>query len=726
MKRETFHLLLLVSLLGLFGTPVAALVTYTDNFEDDTVPNQPTADWYEFTFTAPGGGQGRVTSAASLSTVNSVIIQDSSGSETHTRFDLSPFGIDYCESAPTGFWQFAVNFQQFPNVGQIIEFQIRDPDDSTRGPGVTVFDTGNIRAEIDNTAGLIFAPLITNNWYDIRLSLSVDGCESNNAMTVTAYVTDGVTGAEVGLQQVTDPGVPCSDNSPTCVFDEFLIGTPGATQMTLYLDDLVAGNVNDPPPAPIGALATVAVTNLVGFSVDRTATTVIVRHDNGDDVSTYSGNTLAFGATEDTDCTRSDAVLAQRTPSGPLVLYMDCEPGGNPDTFKIRSGALNVPGDLSGCGTGCADIDTDEFASPVDDDQLELAEVVTFPIDFNVRQSGTGINNPSLRTWKTAWAWSGTGSLTGEVGVALYTNCQGTITCDDDARLARQNFGGTSGAAEDVCTGQDGTQPYMAVADTSVPTQIYPITFSNSTRTGTTISDLRATIGTPSVFGGQQGSAIGVACGQGRIGIVTPTTVSVVSRNGGAPLWTTPCSCKTRGIAMSDVRTNGTQYVAWLDGTGYRVAHTNNGTQVASGTFGTISGHTDTAMDSNAQFYYIASNDLVAVYPIHFITGSIGTEGQPGATISGTGPAINFIGAPIPIPEGFTSFGWKLFMGALLIFGIAAVGFFSFDKSIPGLYAGGFTGFLISWGTDLLNTVSITAIIVLIILGIYLSRRFNG
>lgn len=718
-SREFRILLAEILLLSFLSLPVLALADYEEDFEDDTPGAAPTEDWY--TFSSQGSGSFAATTSVALNSI-SLRFSKTTATEVVATIDAGAKITKVCDEGTDNGAnvKFAFNIVELPNAG-VVQLGIYDAPLNAFATKayLEISSTGQISAVARGDSGSEFSTAFTTTiaagtWYNATLTMIP--CSGAVLRAYLVNQDESVTvNAAGGFSQTS--------------FHHFSVYSPtSSTTVNLRVDNLQFNNMQDPPPTAVDALVTVAVTGLVGLSTDRNTNTLILRHDSGDDISTYTANNLGFSATEETDCDREDAVLAQNTPSGPLVMYLDCDGPGDPDpdTWKIRTGALTVP-DLNSCGEGCADIDVQQFDGVDDGSQIELAEVATFPIDLNVRQGPTF---GGARSWKTAWAWSGTGDLAGEIGIAHYTNCQEPVGCPDDAQLNRKTFKASADEPEDICTGLHGNQVYMAVADTGAPTQVYPVTFFNESRVSTIgISDLRSVMGNPAVFSGSQGGAIGVACGQGRVGIVTATTISVVPRNGGAPLWTATCSCKERGVAMSFVRpTDNEQYVAWLDGTDYKLAYANNGTIVADGDFGTVADHTDMYLDQYAQYLIIGSNDLVALYDTFQVVGSIGSEGQPGSTTTTSGPGLLAdAGLTLGTSLGVGEFGGNLLWGAILI-AACAVGSATAFRNIRAVaaIAGAILGFIGAWALGFFSTAVVFSVVILLVVALILLRRGGG
>lgn len=473
----------------------------------------------------------------------------------------------------------------------------------------------------------------------------------------------------------------------------------------------------------IGAAATSATfTNLGGFSVDKTGTLVLIRTDTGQQVRSLSGSSLVSINNEDTDCDDGEGVMAQNTPSeGAMAFYLRCNAGGGPDKFQIRTAGLGIP-DLNGCPdaiTECYNLEEEEFEGATDGDQAEFSETDQIPIDMSVR-STSGLNR-----WQTAWAWTGKDTKAGEAGIAVFTKIN---QADDDAKLHRIAVHGTSGILTDICTGVDDGQAYFAVVGNDGPSKAYPFSFFNETNLDLELV-LRADIDTPAVFSGSANEAAGVACGGGLIIINTYTQVSVWDRAGGAsPLWVEDCTCTAHGSAISHVRPDGKQFAGWIDQDGtWTVVHAGNKSEVANGVYSyDAATYQSVVMDMNAQNLFIASDNIVERFPISEATGEISEESGDDEAAVPTGGIFGPGVANLVSTGTFSAFGASLFMGVLMMAGMAVTlgsspailtkgqsGF-----SIVLALIGVILGFLLAWAFGLFSTSVVASVVILALIGI--------
>lgn len=705
MKRPFLPIAFLLTVLLITWIPGAlASKTYTETFEDDHPPATPTAAFYTWSDSG-SGGTSRTSSAKALGSVSYLVDNTGvAGVGVDSFFDYGTVGVDFCNS---GQIKFALNIATMPVAGKLALFQFGGTF------AMQLQDTGAVRLVSGANTGSDFATLSTNTWYNVTLSIvqNSGSCAAGAAtFRMTAYILEIDAASTLTSSSQTCP----------CTFPRIeFAGSGTGNHDKFYIDNLAAVNVQDPPPTSVSSDATSSTfTNLVGFSVDRTSSLAIVRTDSGDFIRTLSSVDLSTQASEDTDCTRNDNVLSQYTPSGPLVLYTDCDGSGNPDTFKIRTSALNAP-ELSGCGAGCADLDSNTFVSNADDDQTQFSQVEQFPIDFNVHHEAFNVN-----TYKLAWAWSGQGSRAGEVGIATYTDCTEAIGCPDYAELSRVTFGGTSSAvADDMCTSIDtGGHFWMASADATAPGKTYPVTWTNiSDPINTNHDDLRAVIGSAATF--PVSGPIAVACGHSRVAFNTASQVSVWPESGGAaPLWTASCTCKTRGVTLSNIRPDGMQFVAWLDGnTGY-IAYANNGTKIGSVAY-TQSGFTEVKMQEYAQSLYIASNNVVKRFAINSVTGVVSSGGTEISATPSNGAFFAGSGALVGASLGIGSFGGNLFLG-IVCMGICAVGVgTALSGRIIGFLIGGIAGFCFAWAFGFFSTAVVFTLVVLGLLAFFFLNK---
>lgn len=732
-KPRLLALFILLALVPLPFTPgsSAQSTNFIETFETPASGELPANAAY--TFTTSGSGTFRTHTDQFKNGAQSYRQTSETAGATAGRFS---FG-DSRNLCATGLTSGVVRF--WFRIGELSDaapntnptWQTLDEGGNSRGMWFTVSRTGgtitagSMQAEVLTGSGTLHAGIAANTWYKIEARFfDCAGAKIN-------YFLYNSAGTEIGNHLADGTGAAIT--SVTRI--ELKSLTSGNDPV--YIDDLEwRGSADAAPPAQdVGAQYTSAqfTANFAGFRMDRSGSLGIVRYEGGDKIATLTG-TMATGATEDTDCTRTNAVMAAFTPNeGPLVFYAKCSTGaGNPiSEFRIRNALLQAP-TLGDCGTGCATILVSEFS---DDgatiEQADFGEMVSFPIDFS-KNAVEPINNfNSIEVFKTAWAFSGTGTRAGYIGVATYTNCQDQPGCDDDAFSIVQYTGATSDVT-DVCAGHDATGSYMAVVASGVSTQIYPISWTNVTTDHGT--RLRATFGGAATQSGSLASAIGIACGGPTVGIAGGVVAAVDWRSGTVkPGWPKACSCAARGVAVSEVRSDGKQFMAWIDGTKWYVAHVSNGTIVGEGLHGAASSG-DTfriQMDGNAQTVFVANSGTdrrVRAFPIHSApgggTGTIGGGAGPGATVApvaGTG-LFDGAGAQVGTSIGGGTFGGNMFLGVLTIAGVAA-GFFAFTKGhIAGAIAGVAVGTVLAWGLGFFSGGTVFVLVMLCGGGLYLFK----
>jgi len=473
-----------------------------------------------------------------------------------------------------------------------------------------------------------------------------------------------------------------------------------ATDFTAPLTDLLVShtgsagpgqwvdNINFPAGAPASFTTTVAVTNLVGFSVDSTGTNLLAATTGGTTVNTFAAATLTSLATEAEVCSGKYGF------AGPVnVAYPHCSSSTTIDAMRIRTPQLTTPSDACAwCETTLTEA---AIINPGSQNQLQIQGVSDFPIDYSrVDDSGTVVN--------VGFAWRATGtSGDGTIGVSdIAFNHGGT----PDTHFAVVSVG--SQLPNSMCIVRDPDAPpgtsgkdyiYENVLNENV--KGYLVSFSQSL--GGTFNGAFQPAFTQ-IFPGTSATANarGIACGIGHFAILNLNQLTVWKCRTGctAPILTIPgiTAGASNGVTMSE---DG-KWVSWVDGTTWSVACADTacpnghtlGQIVATGPVesGTYIGN---QLQGAGTQLWIGTSTSISRYDIHASTtgndtvfnppcsgASCNIPGGSSSTNSGTGGLLGLnpanldpTGSGNPVTGGF-------FEAVLLILGFAVAG----TAIIPG------------------------------------------
>lgn len=704
--------LLTLPFLAVLAAPAGATISYTDDFNADGLGALPTSEFYT------ASGSGLVTGDVAVSGRSAVQTLTSTATSGITFTGTT--AVNLCGG--TLLFSVYVTDMPGPDASNYVRLQV--------GTVATLrlYGDGTIELLVDATSAIMpGAAWSADTWY--RVGFQFIDCGEN-------IIRASINGTGTGAVEVNAASGETSAR-------DFSVGGVLQAGVTarVYLDDLCYCDSQDPPPTTITQTGAITpVTNLNGFSASPAGGYFLIRTDGGDWVRSYSGENMAGGTgtnAHEVNCNRQNGVFASVSPY--LVGFVGCDSGTSfANALTIRNwtdlSSLDSHAGSLACDWADTNIAFSASGGSFSINQGQVGEVVTVPLDHSVRTN----NNPAAgkRTCSTAWAYTSTNN-DGKIGVAAYTAKEDTST--DGFSSVEVPFTNTGSEANDLCTGHDTSGDYVAAADSAGGVQIWPLTFTVSQTGGDTLHNLVPHLGTATPI--SLAGAKGIACSGNHVIIVGATQVRAAYRSNGTFLpWTITAvgSTQVRGIDGSDLRAesgsncgreDGKKFFTYIDGSSWNTAHTNNGTIIATGAVpsGTFVGVDITC---HAQFNFVATSTNVHKFEIRTVTGE---SGATDSEESGDDPSavcanecVSFIGADIPVPEGATPWGWRLVMAAMLMFGIAAVSYFSFGKRTAALYLGGFIGFLFDWGLGLVDTIVVTGIIVLVILAIYLQRRMGS
>lgn len=711
MRKTTLALLVslaLIPFLSLFPSANAAGTDLIEDFDDETPPAVPTEDWY--TLTVQGTGSFRTSAAQSVSTPNSYVTEDSgTGSQVESNFEFTS-GVNLCDAGSSAEWQMRVD--TLPTATKIVRFGISE---SAFGGGnelgVLQFQNGGVWSLFvstpTGTATAVFTGLtvVVDTWYHVILSFE---CSEGKA---TAYFVNedfGMTADAVG--------------AITAALDNFGVVEEAATASgKRYVDDLELHGVS---PA-VAAAATQAFTDITGFDIDPTGTTIVLRTDAGAQVRARSAVDFTGGGNFDTDCDAgtqtNDMVMVQT--GGTFVGFVDCDALGEPKTMLVMPPSLNDLVDAAG-----NDIELDPFTEQGDNALRKIEQVASFPIDQSLLLTVLGFDSR-----RVAWGFSSTNSDS-IIGIDHYTNYE---SASDDWNTNQVQFG-TQDAA-DMCIGRDDASYYQVATD-ALTTKIYPVTFFNDTEVSQFDGPLRSVYGGPAFADG----AVGVACGTSNVAIATanfPGLVRVLDRSSATDVMTPiiQSTDASRPVTLSEMFTNSSascyalssschQFVAYVEGTtpNYEIHVVNVFTEQEGCTLEPPSGLiVGLKFDRTAQNLWVVTEDNAARYLVRQVcTTATIISPQSGEDA----PAPTEPVSPIFDTSGSAAvlgtFGANLFFGVLLI-GMMAVGVGSIWKfNLVASGVGAALGLLLAWGFGFFNAGVVFAIIVLSgIVGFFLIRR---
>lgn len=465
------------------------------------------------------------------------------------------------------------------------------------------------------------------------------------------------------------------------------------------------------------ALASVAVTNLVGFDVSPTGNSLITRDGtSGVSIHSYAAFTLASLYTTGTGCTTTDRVLASdRT----LIAFVTCDTGtGVSDLLKTRTTVGGTPpyANCPDCPADSADLSFDEWPSPSDSSLNEISELLSFPLSFEQRSCFSGGCSFAQKNY-AAYAWS---STDGTIGVNSFTvNDPGFNGGFSD----EVSFSGSG--VDQMCAVTWSGNNFLMGVRSGVSTAVYRVTM------GFTDDELDATITGPQTFP----SAVGIGCAEDRIILAmnSGTEVRMYNLTTGAQVWsiTGLVLATSRSVAFS----NNGDWCAYVTTTAIIVCDASDGSSLASLTLPSGT-HKGVKMSRAGQFLWYATDDNLAVWDIHTETTGDSVSDSPGGSLDP--------GEDIPGDEGFftapdidgvSSFGSNLLFGLIVVVGMtvgvggapAAATRGRQGFSIILAVIGAALGVGMAWALGYFTAGVVFAIVVLVGGGAYLlNRRATG
>lgn len=487
--RPILLIALLVSPFMLVVPNASAISTHLEGFEDDPLFDDPSGDFYLYSFT--GGGTAVVTNSPVQTGTKSFQVSDSGGAGTTPLviFDLQNGGIDasFCNSgipeSNWGLFGFSFNLQTLPGVGISRVIQVQQ-ESTTLGANryarVAINDAGALTYTVATTIPSSFTSAYTiavGQWYNV--TMRSHDCSSG----IVRFHLES-TGGVSETVDVDGAGSPLPDSG---AMQYIAIGeTPGGgSSGSITFDNIIVAEAPDIPPTAIGSAAVASVTGLNGMAIDPTGTTLITQLDTGNSVSTFSAQTLGAAIGSDTvDCgTTQDRVDAIRE----YVAYLDCV-GGDVKQLKIRApanlGTETLPDYCEPGGDNCAStiaIDEDEAgciqsgSQPLSVENVlkDIKSTDFAPIDYSTITEPESLTDTGSRAFAMAYSTN-----SGAVGVFGYTSRDDAC---DQIRLSNRPLP-TISSVDDICTWQviSGTTrtTYLGVADNTVPPRVAVVSFS--------------------------------------------------------------------------------------------------------------------------------------------------------------------------------------------------------------------------------------------------------
>lgn len=657
--KQKFYSITIVSILSLtllvgisLQIPkVSALTDLLEDFDDETPPDQPSEDWY--TFSTDASGVFRTSGAEFVSSPNSYLMDDNAASEPQSIFTFAS-GIDICMGS------IAFNFRvsALPTVGSDV-FGVQDQTPSPNAHlQINVLSTGALELQVDGSgatasATFVGVTIVANTWYKIILSIDC-------ALVIgTGYLVDQDVSATADAA-----------GTIAVALDVFNIDSPGGGGVgaKTYIDNLELFNVDFSPATSVPSEATVSVTGLTSFDVDREGTVIIARTNSGDFVRTYEtkdtdGSLEELGNLE-TNCVINDGVMASEVAVG----FLDCGGGTDPESLFLRSFSLDNLDVECDINDECLqDIDLNGVGLcdgfPDDNEVRAIDEFSAIPLDYRTLTRSSFDDDRAV-----AWAFS---SSTNYVGVQQFTTQQG---CDYYAE-ERQLFGAEIPTQISVWT----TDAEEANGNLT-GTFLGAVAFSSSTKLyeyepiiQDFVLDGEMSIAT-TYTGLSQGVGISCATDYCIIGRATATNnIILLDTFSGETIWQkTVTSTSNKGVAISP---NG-QFVAYDNNGIVEIAYRFNGTVFGTATppSGTFRG---LYLDFGAQNLWIGTDDNIAWYQLEqFLpqipSGCVGFNCVPGATPTP--------GATITPFLGFEGAAGNALLGIILIIVVMAITFTFFAQ----------------------------------------------
>ncbi len=329
--------LLIIGLLIVVPTPVAAVELGFEDFEDYEPGTTPNGDFYLTAYEATSyiTDEQAHTGEQSFRT-------DKRGGYIFTE------GTTFCDTGQSvNFW---IRLEDIvPSAGTEVHIGITGGGQAISGTGAAsqfaglkFQQAGVVSASIIGAGGGVTTAFAgtyaADTWYHVIIDELK--CEMPNYASTGKRTQVFVSFNGEGKEVFTNFGFSQAEN----LFTNLNTGTSGITTpgtVINYLDDL---SLNSAGPA----FNQVAVTGLVGYSMDGNGGVIVVRTDDGETIETYAVDDLSQLATASTPtCSTSDGAgsgqdgvnAASFFVDGGFkvyITYLDCDGDGESDVFRIR------------------------------------------------------------------------------------------------------------------------------------------------------------------------------------------------------------------------------------------------------------------------------------------------------------------------------------------------------------------------------------------------------
>lgn len=518
--------------------------------------------------------------------------------------------------------------------------------------------------------------------------------DDNSAGDITAYVDDT---AGVGRLFANGVLVHTTGNlGPNAVH---AVAVTGTQAFFVYVDASIGGQLREIHADWFTTTAiSVAVNDLVGYSMDNTGVTILARTDSGDTIESYGVLDLDQTSTVATaDCSADgphfDGVNAANFNSGTVdtiyLTYVDCSPDGDSDAFRIREGDL-LTSPTYGCNEATPNVEHSGLIV-IPENLGEIGTISDLNPSYAGRCSDEGLDDAAI-----GFSFSTVGTLAeggGKIGTVALVYNEGVVADDTDTDLETIS----SVAFPEVnqfCswTNRDTGNDYMAGVGNG-PTKAFEIVSSivqNPDGLG-----LEADVELNGQFSnsGQYGNAVGVACQGDNLVILKVDQVHFLgnistSSEDVMPGWpkTINGATRERGVAI----TGSGRFIAYVDGcmvtdtfceSGEILIYASNGTLTGSLTVpsGTWRGM---EFDNSGEHLAVFTNDFITVYGTAEVTcvltnscaidGGIGDGDLPPSTPGGDGDCAAIFCPPADGIGGISSSALLLFLGIVIVASFAA------------------------------------------------------
>ncbi len=541
-----------------------------------------------------------------------------------------------------------------PDSPYSVEFDFRS---STPSSGPAVIGIANQESHpayvVTAAKGFMGLEITTGNVFQFRYAMgqSVTGTAAFSGLTThVPGTTYHVTFSEVTCRQNSEPadevsgmritltdGVSTANafftgsTLATTVSEDFQFLYVGPTvnsySVTIDVDNLKFNGV----PSQNLVANQIAVTGLVGYSMDSSGRTIITRENSGANVRTYPASDVSSGSNgvfATPDCARVDGVYAGFASDDIFTSFFDCNVSGETTQLHIKSDSLGSP-NFHSCDE---DLNQEEISendmAPLEDFELpnemrQMGSLADSYIDFS--DCDTAFLNEALISWTYS-------DLDGRVGVYAVSIIQesggGSLTITDDRTSVLLDPSGTPEVTS-FCSWVNNHDPnrndWFGAVTQNGPTALYS---GEANRVGGPAGgeQVDAVINQEYLNTGSNAFAFGIDCAQDNVVIYQSGRIREFTNVSTSPVLVKETTAATggayRGVAMS----GDANFLAWRDGAslihiGYAGNHTIiDNVTVPAGTWQGME------WDYAAQRLAIFTSTFITVYETSAVTcESLGT-----------------------------------------------------------------------------------------------------